>query len=113
MNATSTIGMSTMCHISIWPKFMMLKKAPTPTGLKASFPLAEIHCESKFCWETYPVKHSTTEKRKATTPVIQVMARLPRQAAIQNLPQRWITSSAMNSSMLHRCRLLKKWPTGL
>ena len=38
---------------------------------------------------------------------------LPRQAAIQNLPQRWITSSAMKSSMLHRCRLLKKWPTGL
>jgi hypothetical protein len=46
----------------------------------------------------------------ATTPVIQVQARLPRQAAIQNLPHRWMTSRAMNSSMLHRCRLLKKWP---
>ena len=52
MRATSTIGMSTICHISIWPKFMMLKKAPIPTGLNASFPLADIHCESKFCWET-------------------------------------------------------------
>ena len=113
MIATSTMGISTMCHISIWPKFMMLKKAPTPTGLNASLPLAEIHCESKFCWETYPVKHSMTEATKATTPVIQVQARFPRQAAIQNLPQRWMTSSAMNSSTLHRCRLLKKWPSEL
>jgi hypothetical protein len=24
-----------------------------------------------------------------------------------------MTSRAMNSSTLHRCRLLKKWPTGL
>ena len=59
------------------------------------------------------MKHSTTEATKATTPVIQVRARRPRQAAIQNLPHRWMTSSAMNSSTLHRCRLLKKWPTGL
>ncbi len=92
---------------------MMLKKAPTPTGLKASFPLAEIHCESKFCWETYPVKHSTTEARNATTPVTQVQARLPRQAAIQNLPHKWMTSRAMNSSTLQRWRLLKKWPSEL
>ena len=59
------------------------------------------------------MKHVTIEARKATTPVIQVMARRPRQAAIQNLPHRWMTSSAMNSSTLHRCRLLKKCPTGL
>ncbi len=32
-----------MCHISIWPKFITLKKAPTPTALKASLPLVEIH----------------------------------------------------------------------
>src|SRR5581483_2599375 len=72
-----------------------------------------IHWESKFCWDRYPLKHSTTEARKATTPVIQVSARRPRQAAIQNLPHRWMTSSAMNSSTLHRCRLLKKCPTRL
>ena len=59
------------------------------------------------------MKHSTTEAMKAITPVIQVAARRPRQAAIQNFPHRWMTSSAMNSSTLHRCRLLKKWPTGL
>ena len=59
------------------------------------------------------MKHSTIEARKATTPVIQVIARRPRQAAIQNFPHRWITSSAMNSSTLHRCVLLKKWPNGL
>jgi len=59
------------------------------------------------------VKHSTIEARKATTPVTQVIARRPRQAAIQNLPHRWMTISAMNSSTLHRCRLLKKWPTAL
>ncbi len=47
------------------------------------------------------------------TPVIQVRARRPRQAAIQNLPHRWITRKAMNSSTLHRCMLLKKWPAGL
>jgi hypothetical protein len=38
-----------MCHISIWPKFITLKNAPTPTELNASLPLVEIHCESKFC----------------------------------------------------------------
>ena len=53
------------------------------------------------------------EARKATIPVIQVRARRPRQAAIQNLPHRWMTSSAMNSSTLHRCKLLKKCPTEL
>ena len=78
----------------------------------ASLPLVEIHWASKFCWERYPVKHSTTDARKATTPVTQVIARRPRQAAIQNLPQRWMTMKAMNSSTLHRCKLLKKWPTG-
>ncbi len=48
---TSTMGMSTTCHRSIWPKFMGLKKAPTPAALKASLPLVEIHWESKFCCE--------------------------------------------------------------
>ena len=59
------------------------------------------------------MKHSTTEATNATTPVIQVMLRLPRHAAIQNLPHRWMTKKAMNASTLHRWRLLKKWPTGL
>ena len=102
-----------MCHISICPVFITLKNAPTPTELNASLPLVEIHWESKFDCDTYPVKHSRTEATNATTPVIQVMVRRPRQAAIQNLPHRWMTSSAMNSSTLHRCRLLKKCPTGL
>ena len=88
MIAIRMIGRSTMCHISIWPKFIRLKNAPTPTALNASLPLVAIHWESKFCWDRYPVKHSTTDARKATTPVIQVRARRPRQAAIQNLPHR-------------------------
>jgi hypothetical protein len=41
------------------------------------------------------------------------MARRPRHAAIQNLPHKWMTMNAINSSTLHRCRLLKKWPTTL
>ncbi len=81
--------------------------------MNASLPLVAIHWESKFCWDRYPVKHSMIEATNATTPVIQVRVRRPRQAAIQNLPHRWMTSSAMNSSTLHRCRLLKKCPTGL
>jgi len=40
-----------MCHISIWPKFIRLKKAPIPAALKASLPLMAIHWESKFCWD--------------------------------------------------------------
>ena len=50
------------------------------------------------------------EPRKATAPVIQVRARRPRQAAIQNLPHRWMTMKAMKSSTLHRCRELTKCP---
>ena len=100
--------MSTTCHSSIWPKFITLKNAPTPTALNASLPLVAIHWESKFCCDRYPVKHSTTEATNATTPVIQVSARRPRQAAIQNFPHKWITMNAMNSSTDHRCMLLKK-----
>ncbi len=51
MIAIRMIGMSTMCHISIWPKFIRLKNAPTPTALNASLPLVAIHWESKFCWD--------------------------------------------------------------
>ena len=106
--AISTIGMSTTCQSSIWPKFIRLKNAPTPAALNASLPLVAIHWESKFCCDRYPVKHSTTEATKATTPVIQVSQRRPRQAAIQNLPHRWMTMKAMKSSTLHRWTLLKK-----
>ena len=59
------------------------------------------------------MKHSTTEATNATTPVIQVILRLPRQAAIQNLPHRWMTKKAMKASTLHKWRLLKKCPTAL
>ena len=47
--ATRTMGTSTTCQSSIWPKSIARQKAPIPTELKASLPLAEIHCESKFC----------------------------------------------------------------
>jgi hypothetical protein len=36
---------STTCHSSIWPKFIMLKNAPTPAELSASVTLAAIYCE--------------------------------------------------------------------
>ena len=51
------------------------------------------------------------EPRNATTPVIQVSARRPRQAAMQNFPHRWMTMKAKNSSTLHRCSEFTKWPT--
>jgi len=51
------------------------------------------------------------EATNATAPVTQVIWRLPRQAAIQNLPQRWMTMKKKNSSVLHRCRLLANSPT--
>ena len=35
---------------------------------------------------------------KATPPVIQVMVRFPRQAAMKNLPHRWITMKKKKSS---------------
>ena len=46
-----------------------------------------------------------------TAPVgAEVMARLPRQAAIQNFPQRWITINTKNSCTLQKCRLFKNLP---
>lgn len=51
------------------------------------------------------------EATNATAPVIQVGCRLPRQAAIQNLPHGWITMKKKNSSVLQRCRLLTNSPT--
>ena len=44
--------MSTTCQSSIWPKFKRLKKPPSPVAFMASFPLVDIHWESKFCWDT-------------------------------------------------------------
>ncbi len=56
------------------------------------------------------MKAVPTEATNATAPVTQVSARRPRQAAMKNLPHRWITMKNMNSSTLHRCRLLTKCP---
>jgi hypothetical protein len=51
------------------------------------------------------------EPTNATAPVIQVSARFPRHAAMKNLPHKWMTMHAKNSSTLHRCIELKKCPT--
>ena len=51
------------------------------------------------------------ETRNETAPVIQVIARRPRHAAMKNLPQRWTTMKKKNSSVLQRWRLLTKCPT--
>src|SRR5437762_8841293 len=51
------------------------------------------------------------EPRNATAPVTQVIARRPRQAAMKNLPHRWMTMVKKNSSTLHRCRPLTNRPT--
>ena len=50
------------------------------------------------------------EPTNATTPVIQVSARRPRQAAMKNFPHRCTTMTAKKISVLHRCSELTKWP---
>ena len=50
------------------------------------------------------------EPTNATTPVIQVSARRPRQAAMKNFPHRCMTMTAKKISVLHRCSELTKWP---
>ena len=55
-----------------------------------------IHCESKFCWTTYPVKAVPMLTVKITTPTIQVLALPSRQPAPQNCPQRWSTMKMKN-----------------
>src|SRR5262245_59976545 len=59
---------------------------------------------------TYPVNAVAMEPRNASAPVTQVIVRRPRQAAMKNLPHRWMTMAKKNSSTLHRCRLLTKRP---
>jgi hypothetical protein len=44
------------------------------------------------------VKAVPMEPRNATAPVIQVRARRPHQAAMKNLPHRWMAMTKMNSS---------------
>src|SRR5262252_1768177 len=75
-----------------------------PTALSPSLACVEIHCESKLDCTRYPVNAVPIEPRNATAPVTQVSARAPRQAAMKNLPHRWITMTKKNSSTLHRCR---------
>src|SRR5665213_3608968 len=70
----------------------------------------EIHCESKLLWLTYPVKAVAMETRKVTTPVIQVIARPPRQAAMKYLPHRCTTMAKKKISTLQRCREFTKGP---
>src|SRR5215475_5002760 len=81
-----------------------------PTAFRPSLACAEIHCESKFDCERYPVNAVAIDPTNATAPVIQVRVRRPRQAAMKNLPHRWITMVAKNSSTLHRWVELTKWP---
>ena len=57
------------------------------------------------------MKAVAIETRNAIAPVIQVSARRPRQAAMKNFPHRWTTMKKKNSSVLHRCVLLTKWPS--
>ena len=56
------------------------------------------------------MKAAPTETTKDTTPVTQVARRLPRQAAMKNLPHRWMTMAKKKTSTLHRCRELTKRP---
>ena len=50
--ATTAIGNSTMCHMSICPKLRTFQTAPAPVALMMpSLAWVEIHCESKFCWD--------------------------------------------------------------
>ena len=56
------------------------------------------------------MKAAPTETTKDTTPVIQVARRLPRQAAMKNLPQRWMTMAKKKTSTLHKCRELTNRP---
>ncbi len=100
-----------MCHINIWPKFNTLKNAPTPVELMPSLAWVEIHCESKLDWLTYPVKAAPIEVRNVTTPVIQVMARPPRHAAMKYLPHRCTTMAKKKISTLQRCSEFTKSPT--
>ncbi len=104
------MGSSTICHISICPKFRTLKNAPAPVALIPSLAWVEIHWESKFCWDRYPVKAAPTDTRKATTPVTQVRRRRPRHAAMKNLPHRWMTMKKKNASTLQRWSEFTKSP---
>src|SRR5664279_2880879 len=99
-----------MCHSNIWPGSRTLKKAPILTAFSPSLACVEIHCESKFDWERYPVNAVPIEPTNATAPVTQVNPRLPRQAAMKNLPHRWITMNTKNNSTLHKCVEFTKWP---
>ncbi len=57
------------------------------------------------------MKAAPTEITNDTTPVIQVARRLPRQAAMKNLPHKWTTMAKKNTSTLHRWSELTKRPT--
>ena len=56
------------------------------------------------------MKAAAIEIRKATTPVIHVSRRFPRQAAMKNFPHRWMTMKKKKASTLQRCRELTKSP---
>ena len=53
---------------------------------------------------------AATDTRKEMTPVAQVSRRFPRQAAMKNLPQRWITMKKKKASTLHRWSEFTKCP---
>src|ERR1017187_4498151 len=105
------IGISITCSPYICPKLSALKSPPKPVELIASLALIAIHCESKFCWITYPVKAVPTLIEKITTPTIHVFALPSRQPAPQNCPQRCSTMKMKNIWTDQKWVLLKKWPT--
>ena len=56
------------------------------------------------------MKAAPTDTTNDTTPVIHVARRLPRQAAMKNLPHRWTTMVKKKTSTLHRWRELTNRP---
>ena len=82
-----------------------------PVELIPSLAWVPIHWASKFCCERYPVNAHGTATRNVIAPLIQVRLRPPRQAAMKNLPHRWMTMKKKKSSTAHRWMLLKKCPT--
>ena len=57
------------------------------------------------------MKAAPIEITKAITPVIQVSRRLPRQAAMKNLPHRWMTMKKKKASTDQRCSEFTNRPT--
>ena len=100
-----------MCHMSIWPKLRTLKNGAGAGGVDAVLGLGADPLGVEVLLGQVAGEGGPDRNDEGDDPGDPGGRRLPRHAAMKNLPHRWMTMKKKKTSTLHRCREFTKRPT--